>query len=190
MINKICIASLQNLAMQQDFYSVLGVPVERFCQPRIRWCGTGGFQEQASRYWPKLLYPYYSLLLFFPLFFLSICCYCGAGVFGPIGCISLSLSLALPTFSNNNNNNNNIVIIYKKWKKYYEIQLTKNKMDLNTRKMTNYPPSPCRQTHKFVVIIKEDLIIPTLLILSLSTHADSQLVLVNTLALRRTKIIS
>ena len=49
-------------------------------------------------YWPKLLYPYYSLLLFFPLFSLSIGWYCGAGVFGLIRCIPLSLSLALPTF--------------------------------------------------------------------------------------------
>ena len=59
-------------------------------------------------YWPKLHYPYYSLLLFFP--FSSSCLYsigwyCGAGVFGLIGCISLSLSLALLTFFNNNNNN-------------------------------------------------------------------------------------
>ena len=50
-----------------------------------------------------------SLLLsstIFPfLFFLSIGWYCGAGVFRLIGCISLSLSLALPTFFNNNNNN-------------------------------------------------------------------------------------
>ena len=30
----------------------------------------------------------------------------------------------------------------KKWKKYNEIQLTKNIMDLNIRKMTNHPPSP------------------------------------------------
>ena len=30
--------------------------------------------------------------------------YCGAGVFGLIGCIPLSLSLALPTFFYNNNN--------------------------------------------------------------------------------------
>ena len=30
----------------------------------------------------------------------------GCGVFGLIGCIPLSLSLALPTFFNNNNNNN------------------------------------------------------------------------------------
>ena len=35
-----------------------------------------------------------------------------------------------------------MVIFYKKWKKYYEIQLIKNKMDLNNRKMTNHPPSP------------------------------------------------
>ena len=32
-----------------------------------------------------------------------------------------------------------MVIFYKKWKKYNEIQLTNNKMDLNIRKMTNYP---------------------------------------------------
>ena len=41
---------------------------------------------------------------FFPfLFFLFIGWYCGAGVFGLIGCIPLSLSLALPIFFNNNN---------------------------------------------------------------------------------------
>ena len=34
-----------------------------------------------------------------------------------------------------------MVILYKKWKRYNEIQLTKNKMDLNIRKMTNHPPS-------------------------------------------------
>ena len=34
-----------------------------------------------------------------------------------------------------------MVIFYKKWKKYNEIQLTKNKMDLNILKMTNHPPS-------------------------------------------------
>ena len=50
-------------------------------------------------YWPKLFYPYYNLLLFF----LSIGWHFGAGVFGLIGCISLSLNLALPTFLNNNN---------------------------------------------------------------------------------------
>ena len=60
----------------------------------------GGFGPMFF-YWPKLLYPYYSILLFF----LSIDWYRGAGVFGLIGCISLSLSLALPTFFNNTNNN-------------------------------------------------------------------------------------
>ena len=34
-----------------------------------------------------------------------------------------------------------MVIFFKKWKKYNKIQLTKNKMDLNNRKMTNHPPS-------------------------------------------------
>ena len=34
-----------------------------------------------------------------------------------------------------------MVIFYKKLKKYNEIQLTKNKMDLNIRKITNNPPS-------------------------------------------------
>ena len=35
-----------------------------------------------------------------------------------------------------------MVIFYKKWKKYNEIQMTKNKMDLNIRKMTNRSLSP------------------------------------------------
>ena len=35
-----------------------------------------------------------------------------------------------------------MVIFYKKWKKYNEIQLTKHKINLNIRKMTNHPPSP------------------------------------------------
>ena len=34
-----------------------------------------------------------------------------------------------------------MVIFYKNLKKYNEIQLTKNKMDLNIGKMTNHPPS-------------------------------------------------
>ena len=43
-----------------------------------------------------------------------------------------------------------MVIFYKKMKKYNEIQLTKNKMDLNIRKMTNHPPSPqSKQIKKF-----------------------------------------
>ena len=35
-----------------------------------------------------------------------------------------------------------MVIFYKKWKKYNKIKMTKNKMDLNIRKMTNHPPYP------------------------------------------------
>ena len=46
----------------------------------------------------------------FSLSLLSVCrLVLWAGVFGPIGCTSLSLSLALPTFFNNNNNNNGLL---------------------------------------------------------------------------------
>ena len=34
-----------------------------------------------------------------------------------------------------------MVIFYWKWKKYNKIQLTKNKIDLNNRKMKNHPPT-------------------------------------------------
>ena len=48
----------------------------------------------------------------------------------------------MTTLSKYNNNKQNMVRFYKKWKNYNEIQLTKNKMDLNIQKMTNHPPSP------------------------------------------------
>ena len=35
-------------------------------------------------------------------------------------------------------------IFYKKLKKYNEIKLTKKKMNLNIRKITNHPPSPVK----------------------------------------------
>ena len=37
-----------------------------------------------------------------------------------------------------------MVLFYKTWNKYYEIRSTKNKMDLNNRKMKNHPPSLVR----------------------------------------------
>ena len=36
-------------------------------------------------------------------------------------------------------------VFYKIWKKYDEIQLTENKMDLNNRKIKNHPTSPIHQ---------------------------------------------
>ena len=36
-----------------------------------------------------------------------------------------------------NNNKHNMVVFYNKWKKINEIQITKNKMDLNKSKMKN-----------------------------------------------------
>ena len=47
-----------------------------------------------------------------------------------------------------NNNKHNILIFYKKWKKYNEIQLTKIKMDINIRKITNRQPSPSKLSLK------------------------------------------
>ena len=46
-----------------------------------------------------------------------------------------------------------MVIVHKKWKKYNEIQLTKNKMDLNNQKMTNHPPSPGRYNYKSLLLL-------------------------------------
>ena len=42
-----------------------------------------------------------------------------------------------------------MVIFYKKWKKYNEIELTKNKMNLNIRKITNHPPFPVMKSIEF-----------------------------------------
>ena len=102
----LCTASLQNLAVQQDFYFLLGVLLERSCLPRYRWCRTGEFQEQGQYFFialncsiPTIVFYSFSFSLL-----LSISWYCGAEVFGLIGFTSLSLSLALPTFFNNNNN--------------------------------------------------------------------------------------
>ena len=52
-------------------------------------------------YWPQQQYPYYVLPLFFPSFRLLVGIV-GAGIFRLIGCMSLSLSVALPTSFNNN----------------------------------------------------------------------------------------
>ena len=41
-----------------------------------------------------------------------------------------------------NNHKQNMEIFYKNWKKYNEIQLAKNKIDLNNKKITNHPCSP------------------------------------------------
>ena len=47
-----------------------------------------------------------------------------------------------------------MVIFYKKWKKDNEIQLTKNKMNLNIRKMTNHPPSHGFYQYIYIYIYK------------------------------------
>ena len=103
----LCASSLQNLAVPQDVYYPLSFPVERSCWPCIRWCGTAGFQERGQYLFIGLTCSILSSTIFPFLFFLSIGGYYGAGVFGLIGCRSLSGSLALPTSFNNNNNHDN-----------------------------------------------------------------------------------
>ena len=68
-------------------------------QPRIWWCGTGGFQEQGQCFFiglscsiPTIVFYSFSLSL---LSFYRLVLW--GWVFGLIGCISLSLSLALLT---------------------------------------------------------------------------------------------
>ena len=50
-----------------------------------------------------------------------------------------------------------MVIFYNKWKKHNEIQLTKNKMDLNVRKMTNHPPSLATHHESGVVPCRDEV---------------------------------
>ena len=79
--------------------TILLSPYKRF--------GTDGFQEHGQSFFIALScsIPTIVFCSFAFLFFLSIGWCCGTVVFGLIGCISLSLSLALPTVFNNNNNN-------------------------------------------------------------------------------------
>ena len=54
---------------------------------------------------------------------------------------SSSLCHPRPQSKYNNNNKHNVVAFYKRRKKYDEIELTLNKIDLNNRKIKNHPPS-------------------------------------------------
>ena len=71
--------------------------------------GLAGFKSRANDF--LLALTVLPLLWSSIVFFLSLLSvyswHCGSAVLGLIECISLSLSLALPTFFNNNNNNNN-----------------------------------------------------------------------------------
>ena len=82
---------------------------EGLANPVFDCVGLAGFKSGANAF--LLALDALSLLLsstIFPFLFIqSIGWYCGAGVFGLIGCLSLSLSHALSIFFNDNNNNNN-----------------------------------------------------------------------------------
>ena len=58
--------------------------------------------------------------------------------------------LSLP--NQKNNNNNNCIVVFYIWKKYNEILLTNNKMDLNNLKMMYHPPSPVRLNKTYILL--------------------------------------
>ena len=65
----------------------LSVSLGRSWWPRIWWCGTGGFQEHCQCRFIGLAARSIFVLYCFPfLFFHTLGWYCGAGVFGLIGC--------------------------------------------------------------------------------------------------------
>ena len=102
-------SSLPNLAVPQEIYFPLSVPVGRYCDHCIRWCGTGGFKEHCQCFFigltcsiPFGLYFFHFSLL--PVYRLVL----WAGAFGLIGWKLLNPSLALPTsFDKKKKNNNN-----------------------------------------------------------------------------------
>ena len=89
-----------DLAVPQDFYSSRSVSVER-SDWRVLRAGPTYFLMALAAH-SLFLFNY-----FLSIVFLSMGWYYGAGVFGLIGCISLSPSLGLPTFFNNDDDNNN-----------------------------------------------------------------------------------
>ena len=92
----------RTLQYSRSFIPFSSVPLERSCLTSIRWCGTGGFQEQGQCFFIGLSCSIPTVVLYsFPLSLHSVYgLVLWAGVFGLIGCTSLSLSLALPTFFN------------------------------------------------------------------------------------------
>ena len=103
---------------------------------------------------------------FFPfLFFLSIGWYCGAGVFGLIGCIPLSDSLALPTFFNNNNNipfpslstfyTPCLCSVQRRWYNYSVILTLLGLFPQSSIAQLTFQRSPCSIPLIFIIIIIE-----------------------------------
>ena len=82
----VCACSLQNSAVPQDYYSSISISVERSWWPRIRWCGTGGFQVHGQNLFILIAARFcvsYCLSFLWLHFFGW---YCVAGVFGLTGC--------------------------------------------------------------------------------------------------------
>ena len=84
------------------FYSLVSISVERSWWPLIRWCGTGGFQEQVQCLFIDLADHSLFISCCFPfLFFHSLGWYCGTD----------RVFIALYRVFNNNNNKINYSIV-------------------------------------------------------------------------------
>ena len=107
----LCAASLQNLAVTTSVHFSVSLWND-LVDPVCDGVGLAGFKSRHNTFFIGLSCSI-SIIVFyyFSLSLLSVYIgwYCGAGVFGLIGCTSLSLSLALPTSFNNSyyNSNNN-----------------------------------------------------------------------------------
>ena len=94
-------------SVPQDFCFPLSVPLDRSCLPRIRWCGTGGFQEQGQCFFiglscsiPAIAFYYFFLVQRLVLW--------GWGHRTDRVYIILSQPCTPTTFNNNNNNKNSL----------------------------------------------------------------------------------
>ena len=87
------------LAVPQDFYFRISVFLERSCWHVFDGVGLAGFKSMATAIFISLSNSFHFVFYCFPfLFIFSLAWYCGTGLFGQMGCQSLSPSPALPTF--------------------------------------------------------------------------------------------
>ena len=116
----------------QDLYFPLSVPVERSYWPCIRWCGTGGFQEQYQCLFIGLSCSIPCRLLFFPISsFLFIGRYCGAWVIIILMIIIISKHLTINATAETGNRSWSAFIEHKACA--LPMQLPKVQGDLNAK---------------------------------------------------------
>ena len=102
--------SLQNVAVQEDYDSLLSISVERSCPPCTRCVGLAGYKNSVNALLLDLVARSFCVIYFMcslSLLSFYMALFCGAEVCELIGRLALSHCRALPTDRNNNDNNNN-----------------------------------------------------------------------------------